>query len=373
MKKLILTLSLVVAFAIQSWPITLYNTVYNNFQRINLNGVASVTDKYLQLSNSSSNYMIVTDSTDIDSFTSYKYYIKFANLHNKEGKSYKTIDAQGNSKSISSTECGIVFNHTKNSYWLASVSCSNSNLYNESVDTRSMTVTLAKVENGKKRIIQHVTIEKDVNLDEGYNYLGVSVDDDDITVKIGKENLKDVLTHHLSTTEKESAIGIPTVKVGYFVGPGAMISIERTVLSFNDDKQPQATNLETHWTHEALDRHFAESKNPYEGYWIYLDRDMEDQWLKLGGRYTIALVETDNGYDVIYVDGAQVKKSLWHLGMKKGEMTKTIFTDNFTAIWHDATQETIDQDVYATFESGVILCFKFPVYKSQIRFSKVLQ
>jgi hypothetical protein len=236
-----------------------------------------------------------------------------------------------------------------------------------------MTVTLAKVENGKKRIIQHVTIEKDVNLDEGYNYLGVSVDDDDITVKIGKENLKDVLTHHLSTTEKESAIGIPTVKVGYFVGPGAMISIERTVLSFNDDKQPQATNLETHWTHEALDRHFAESKNPYEGYWIYLDRDMEDQWLKLGGRYTIALVETDNGYDVIYVDGAQVKKSLWHLGMKKGEMTKTIFTDNFTAIWHDATQETIDQDVYATFESGVILCFKFPVYKSQIRFSKVLQ
>ena len=50
---------------------------------------------------------------------------------------------------------------------------------------------------------------------------------------------------------------------------------------------------------------------------------MEDTWLKMGGRYTIALVETSTGYDVIYIDGAQVKKSQWHLGMKKGEMTKT--------------------------------------------------
>ena len=104
-----------------------------------------------------------------------------------------------------------------------------------------------------------------------------------------------------------------------------------------------------------------------------LDRDMEDTWLKLGGRYTIALVETDNGYDVIYVDGAQVKKSQWITGMKKAEMNKTIFTDNFNGKWFDSTLEAIDQDVYVTFESGVILSFKFPVYKSQVRFSKVLE
>jgi hypothetical protein len=99
---------------------------------------------------------------------------------------------------------------------------------------------------------------------------------------------------------------------------------------------------------------------------------MEDTWLKLGGRYTIALVENSQGYDIIYVDGAQVKKSLWHTGMKKGEMRNTIFTDNFNASWIDATLEPINQDVYATFESGVILNIKFPVYKSQVRFSKVL-
>ena len=150
------------------------------------------------------------------------------------------------------------------------------------------------------------------------------------------------------------------------------IAIERAVLSQSTIEPNPASLLETQWTREALDRHFAQSKNPYEGYWTYLDRDMEDTWLKLGGRYTIALVETKSGYDLIYIDGAQVKKSLWHPGMKKGEMKNTIFTDNFTGTWIDATLEPISQDVYATFESGVILTIKFPVYKSQIRFSKVL-
>ena len=372
MKKLILTLSLAMALACNLQAITLYNTVYNNFNRINLNNQAVVNDNFLQLENPSTSYMIVTDSTAIDAFDSYKYYIRFANLHNKEGKSYKVSDAHNNTKTISSTECGLVFNHTSKGYWLVSVSCSNSSLYNESVDTRSMNVVLARVSNGKRHIIEQATLDKGVDLDEGYNYLGVTVDSDVITVKIGKDQLKDVLTHHITGNEKEESIGLPSVKVGYFVGPGAKISIERTVLSF-DNKQAQPLSLETPWTKEALDRHFAVSKNPFEGYWTYLDRDMEDKWLKLGGRYTIALVETENGYDVIYVDGAQVKKSQWHLGMKKAEMTKTIFTDNFTGVWHDATQEAINEDVYVTFESGVILCFKFPVYKSQIRFSKVLQ
>ena len=372
MKKLILTLSILI-LACNAQAITLYNTVYNNFELINLSNKASLVGNYLQLDNPTGTYLIATDSTEIDAYTSYKYYIRFANLHNKEGKSYKVRDTQGNTKSIASTECGIVFNYTTRGYWMVSVSCSNSSLYNESVDTRSMTVSLSRIDNGKKSIIQTITLGKDVNLDESYNYLGVNVDDNEIAIKIGKDELNEVMTHNFTDQEREASFGVPSNKVGYFVGPGAKISIERTVLSFDNENNSKAINLETQWTREALDRHFAASKNPYEGYWTYLDRDMEDKWLKLGGRYTIALVETEKGYDVIYVEGAQVKKSQWHLGMKKGEMTKTIFTDNFTGLWHDATQEAIDQDVYVTFESGVILCFKFPVYKSQIRFSKVLQ
>ncbi len=370
MKKLLL-ISLVFTSLLQARAFTIYNTKYNNFESINNNRVATVNGDFLQLNNSGYNNIIVTDSTTIDSFTSFKYYIKFANLHNREGKSYKVTNSQGKTTSISSTECGLVFNHSSRGYWLVAVSCSNSNLYNESVDNRTMSVKLIN-NYGNSTVVKQVTLNDGVNLDEGYNYLGVTVENNSISVKIGKDQLKEVLSYHLTTSDAEASTGFPCMNVGYFVGPGAMMSIERTVLSFNDHQQFPTVNLETKWTREALDRHFAASKNPYEGYWTYLDRDMEDQWLKLGGRYTIAIVETEQGYDVIYVDGAQVKKSMWHSGMKKAEMKQTIFTDNFTGKWYDATLQPIDDDVFATFESGVILNFKFPVYKSQVRFSKVL-
>lgn len=372
MKKFTLLTLLLLETTIQTLAFTIYNTKYNNFESINYREAAIVNGDFLQHSNKNASNVIVTDSIQIDAFTGYKYYIKFANLHNKEGKSYKVTDPQGKSKSISSTECGLVFNQTPHGCWRVAVSCSNSSLYNESADNRTMTVRLIN-DYGISKIVKQATLDSGVDLEEGYNYLGVTVEDNTISVKIGKYQLKEVLNYNLSTSDMEATTGTPNVKVGYFVGPGAMISIERAVLSFNDQPSLPTVNLETQWTREALDSHFAASKNPYEGYWTYLDRDMEDHWLKLGGKYTIALVESEHGYDVIYVDGAQVKKSMWHTGMKKAEMTQTIFTDNFTGKWIDSTMEPITDDVFVTFESGVILNFKFPIYKSQIRFSKVLR
>ena len=58
--------------------------------------------------------------------------------------------------------------------------------------------------------------------------------------------------------------------------------------------------------------------------------------------------------------------------MLKGHMTKTIFSGNYEATWIDATLEPIEKDVQATIENGVILTLNFPVFKSQVRFSKVL-
>jgi hypothetical protein len=53
-------------------------------------------------------------------------------------------------------------------------------------------------------------------------------------------------------------------------------------------------------------------------------------------------------------------------------MTRTIFSGNYDASWIDATMEPLDKDVQATIENGVILTLNFPVYKSQVRFAKVL-
>ena len=317
MKRQAILYLIMMGVSLGAQPITFYNTCYNSFEHLALNNQAVINGQFLQLDNTSTSDVILTDSTCIDNHTNYKYYVKIANLHNIEGKSYKVTDGQGKSSSISSTSSGIVFNLTATSYWLVTVSCNNSSFLNENFDTRTMTLELAHVRGGKKRIARHMTLDKGLDFDIGYNYMGVSVDSNVITVLAGKDKLNEILSYSIPQDEIESGDSKPCSRVGVIAGAGAMISLERTVLSFSPSVDNETPNLATHWTREALDSHFAESKNPFEGYWTYLDRDMEDKWLKLGGRYTIALVETTQGYDVIYVDGAQVKKSQWHLGMKK--------------------------------------------------------
>jgi hypothetical protein len=58
--------------------------------------------------------------------------------------------------------------------------------------------------------------------------------------------------------------------------------------------------------------------------------------------------------------------------MFKGHISKTIFSGNYDLRWIDATMEPIGEDAYATIENGVILTINFPIYKSQVRFAKVM-
>ena len=78
-------------------------------------------------------------------------------------------------------------------------------------------------------------------------------------------------------------------------------------------------------------------------------------------------------HDIIYLSGAQVNAAQWQAGLLKGHITKTIFDGNYGLEWIDATFQPIVQDAYATFENGVLMTLDFPVYKSQVRLSKVLQ
>ena len=256
--------------------------------------------------------------------TAYRYQLRLANTNNKQGKTRSIKNPMtGEKTTLTSTEWGLV-----------------------------LTKTLATAE-----------VTRGVSLEDDLNTICVDVDGRSVSVSIGKKELEKVI---------EAEVMRPTgaVRVGYLVGPGASVSIERAVLTIDNEKQVAATT--TSWTTEALDEHFDQSADPVEGYWKYLDRDMQDDWLRLGGRYTLAVVQADEGYDIIYIDGAQVMKSQWQPGMLKGHFSKTIFSGNYDLKWIDATMEPIDKDAYATIENGVILTLNFPVYKSQVRFAKVI-
>lgn len=360
--KRILPLWFIFATFYQVQAVTRYATAYNHFSSLSLSDNAVITDGVLHVNNPSTQPVVMLDSAMLTA-PSFRYYARIQNTHSKEGKKYKVTDANGNSYKIDGTETGIIIKITDKEFWTATYSTINTSRFNDVIDKRLIKVSFRHYVNADIVYQKDTTVSQNVNLTGGFNVIGADVTSDAITVSIGDNKLYPVISEPF-TPETHA------VKVGCYIGPGAEANIERTVISFDDENK---NIINTPWTIDKLDRHFAQSKDPYEGYWTYLDRDLEDKWLRLGGRYTIALVATENGYDMIYIEGAQVKKSLWYCGMLKGRLNNTIFPLNYNAMWIDATFQSFDLDVYATFESDVILNIKFPVYQSQIRFSKVIE
>ena len=323
---------------------------------------AIVEDRLVE-ENATLSTAISLDTTGVNS-SSYRYQLRLANLNNKQGKtkSFKN-PITGEKETVTNPQWGLVFNMDDcGNYCAVVLSCDNSTPFDDITDQRTMQVTLVKNVGTSTIELASTTVSKGVSLEDDLNTVCVDVSDHNVLVSIGKDELQEVL---------EVPISRPTgtVNVGYFVGAGSRVSIERAVLTLDNEQQVSATTL---WTLPSLDEYLANSIDPVEGYYKYLDRDMEDKWLRLGGRYTLAVVRADDGYDLIYIDGAQVKKSQWQPCMLKGHITRTQFTGNYDLSWIDATMEPITDDCYATIENGVILTLNFPVFKSQVRFAKVM-
>lgn len=348
-----------------------YNTVQNSFGGLfphpgmRMQGrYKAIDEDRLVEENATLATALTVDTMGIVS-TTYRYQMRLANLNNKQGKT-KSIKNRmtGENTVITSPQWGVVFNmDERGNYCAVVLSCDNSAPYDDITDQRSMQVSLIKCEAGSDdTVLASTTLTKGVSLEDDLNTVCVDVNERGVQVSIGKEELVQVL---------EASVTRPagSVWVGYLVGAGSRVSIERAVLTIDNEQQVATSTL---WTLDALDEYLATSADPIEGYWKYLDRDMEDKWLRLGGRYTLAVVRADDGYDLIYIDGAQVKKSQWQPCMLKGHITKTQFSGNYDLRWIDATMEPIEEDCYATVENGVILTLNFPIYKSQVRFAKVL-
>lgn len=112
---------------------------------------------------------------------------------------------------------------------------------------------------------------------------------------------------------------------------------------------------------------------PPEGVYTYLDRDTDSRRALLGGRYTLGVIANSSGsYDIIYLSGATVNPEDWKSGMKKGELTPTIFANHFDLKWMTSTMRHITLDCHADIEQDAILTLSFPLLKSKIRFARVM-
>ncbi len=372
MKRIFFYLAvLVMAFTgLESQGKSYYNTASNGFGGLFTQPAMmmqgrhkSIEGKCLVEENATLATATTIDTMGIGSL-SYRYQVRLANLNNKQGKSKSVKNPMTGGKTIiSSPQWGVVFNMDDGGNYCAVVlTCDNSSPFDDITDRRSMRVAVIKNDGHSSIELASATVTRGVSLEDEMNTVCVDVREHGVQVSIGKDELEQVL---------EVGITRPAgvVYAGYLVGPGSRVAIERAVLTIDNEKQVSPGSM---WTLDGLDQYLSNSTDPVEGYWRYLDRDMEDKWLRLGGRYTLAVVRADDGYDLIYIDGAQVKKSQWRPCMVKGHITKTQFSGNYDLCWIDATLEPIVEDCYATIENGVILTLNFPIYKSQIRFAKVL-
>lgn len=343
---------------------------FNEFMG-NGNPCASLNkDRMLEDSNTGEAGSVRLAATIVPPNTPFLYYARMASPGNREGKHYVSHISHSAGNDAQGAEWGITFGYDGSNYWAVTLQCTDHNLGDDMRQTRTMRVRLAKFREGGEEPVEvaaDTVITNGMNLEEGFNFIGVRAQEHEVVVLGGIKGMKELMHAKVDALPRNSS------QVGYMLGPKANVIIERTALSYSISQKPE---LATGWTIKSLNEHFAATTDPFEGYWQYLDREMEDKWLRMGGRYTIALVKNESDsevYDIIYIDGAKVMADKWTAGMLKGRMKPTIFTDNYDATWVDATQQEISDDVQAVFESGVILKIAFPVYKSQLRFSKVIK
>ena len=332
-----------------------YSMVHNRFAALAWNGIGSIEGDLLVVENPTADDILLTDTTAVKQ-AAYTLTAVFANRHNRAGRRYRAGDKQ-----VVNTRWGLVFDVAGHTWTEVVLACHNTALLDDITDRRTMTVSVVHHADSTIDTLATKVLSQHVDLAAGMNALRVEVENRHATISIGKKQLQPVL--ELTLPER----GRGSVKGGVLIGGGAEVAIERVVMSIPDN---QKVFLPTKWTRESLAGHFAQSNDPVEGFWTYQDRDMSNQWLRLGGRYTLAVVANGRDYDLIYISGAQVNPSDWHVGMLKGRITKTIFGDHYDLFWIDATGMPIAHDAYATVDNGVLLTLRFPVYNSQIRLSK---
>lgn len=122
---------------------------------------------------------------------------------------------------------------------------------------------------------------------------------------------------------------------------------------------------------EELTKLMADAEG-IEGTWMYLDRDIDTGKASLGHKYSLVIVKSsDSAYQIISVDPKAAKQGLLMPLQVKGWLRPTNFSNNYDLVWYDANGRELNDDNNAQLsDDGAILTLRFPVFKSQLRFTR---
>ena len=337
-----------------------YYTYLNKFGGFNKNFTDTENNVLVDLNDSISDRLNLIEMDCAQS--SFSLYVRFANKRNLEGKSYKVFTESGKKKSVTNPVWGLVWNYNdENSYCAVRLKGANSRLY-DAMDERSLCVEVVEVKDGKETVLKKENVKNGVDLYDDYNVVMIKYDGLTTHLYLGDKKLLDLCSIDVKYNGE--------MKVGYLNGAASKVEMERFVIKTNKEGKHM---LATEWTKSNIDDYLAKNGNEdlVIGKWSYLDRNIDEKRLKLGGKYTLAVVKnTNGGYDILYYEGAVVNNTKWQCGMLKGTLSPTRFSNNFDLAWYDSVMDVFSDDTYATIDDNGILTLIFPVEKGQIRFVK---
>lgn len=157
--------------------------------------------------------------------------------------------------------------------------------------------------------------------------------------------------------------------------PSAEGSIAIRNLMLEVDSRRDPGSLLTPWTDtELLNSYLENSSDPMEGYWKYLDSSVDTGLVRLGGNYSFASVRSTDGYDLVYLEGAEILPDYWTEGFLKAHLSATGIPGVWEVSWNDSEGFTMKSGIRAqTDGNNDILNIQFPENNTSIRFCKILK
>lgn len=270
--------------------------------------------------------------------------LRFSNLHNASGKTYRYVDSEGRARRIEHPSWGFAFIGHDNRALLSL----------RTVDNRLDPLAPSGIEVSFKTrdCSESSFIDNGVDIYTGVNSLRLMVSPLLLSLSMGNRQYLPVFS---------TKLGFSPDSLGIWVAPGGEIELDDIVLNITRRKPIQDNKWMSKFSDKSACKEYLErSRDEVEGIWEVFDRMLDESRLRPGGNYRLLLVRNDNGYDLIYLSGAQTLASVWKPGMIKGKLVSTSFHGVFDVVWLDPSGISVPGVIKAQMESRGLLTFTFP-------------
>ena len=230
------------------------------------------------------------------------------------------------------------------------------------VDTRFISVTIGNRHSGVEEIIETRKITHGIGLGQEENVALLAIGNDRVEIGLGHRNPA-IFYESDMRTSPDDPLSIQTT---------GSVMVSETVWEYEtkpDNGLITAINRKS--VSDSIEG-WRKAGALHAGIWTYLDRNMDNDYARPGGRYKLALIPADNtdSYLLVYLEGAETNGNAWKEGMIKGKLKTTPFENHYDLTWYDSKMEKIDRDCHADISTEEILTLSFPLLKSTIRFYK---